>query len=95
MATTHLEKQSCRPASRMSYVSLYAFKNVSSGLIVPHEQYQLQEQIWPFSDLWGDERREVRDYLKRIWGDNNCHCDVEVTYATVKREAELILAVRI
>ena len=29
--------------------------------------------VWPHKELWGDrdKRREVRDYLKRIWEENN------------------------
>lgn len=56
------------------------------------DYYQLRDQVWPYGQReWGYEKRSVRDYLKRIWMDNNITHSVETTLENVRRECTLIL----
>jgi hypothetical protein len=59
-------------------------------------QYQYREQVWPRGWDWGDreERKAVRDYLKKVWKENNNTHPVETTLDNIRREKDSILNVR-
>ena len=60
-------------------------------------QYRFREQVWPDGRGWdwGDreERKAVRDYLKKVWWDNVHPTTVEATLDTVRNEKNYILNV--
>ena len=52
--------------------------------------------MWPYGRLWGDreERKAVRDYLKKVWKENITTWPVEEdTVETTRREKNSILNV--
>ena len=51
--------------------------------------------MWRFTDLWGDEAEEVREYLKREWEENEDvdTINVDITKANLRQEAREILRV--
>lgn len=51
--------------------------------------------MWPYGSLWGDrqERRAVRDHLKKIWEENNNISRVRDTLENVTNEKDEILTV--
>lgn len=49
--------------------------------------------MWPYSDLWDEERKAVRAYLKRIWEKNNTTHGVPDSLENARREKDLTLDV--
>ena len=67
---------------------------MSDYYILIGKQSQRRDEVWPFSDDWGEIRQKVRDYLKREW---EAHIDTErvkhPTLKTTRNEARDILEV--
>lgn len=49
--------------------------------------------MWPFDDLWGDEKNDVIDFLRAVYMDNNEFRFRKRTDKNLRKEAEILLDV--
>ena len=47
---------------------------------------------WPFSDIWGDEKDQVKNYLTLVWKEEAKGTDGESPYVILKVQTDYDLA---
>ena len=64
--------------------------------MLSHLQHERREIVWPHEEEWGDrnERRKVRDYLKKVWEENVETHSTRPSLENTRKEKNKILEVR-
>lgn len=53
----------------------------------------MRDEIWPFDDVWGDEKESVIDYLRAIYMDNKQVYFKRRSEKNLEKEVEILLSV--